>query len=88
MIDSPARFPFMVGILHDGTMMGNDRKIERNFPKNLLEEVRLFLLFAGCREIGMRRDVAAAVVGTDGGGGGPGGGNCIMLDAWGGAIGV
>lgn len=53
---SLARLPFIVGILHDGTMMGNDRNTERNFLKNLVDfESCLLLLFAGCKEIGTRR---------------------------------
>jgi hypothetical protein len=40
----------MIGILHDGAMIGNERNTERNLPKNLLAELRLLLLFAGCKE--------------------------------------
>lgn len=90
-IDSLARCPGMLGILHDGTMIGNDRNTDRNFLKNLLDIVlpRLLLLFAGCKATGMWRvgDPAMVVSGgrsldIGGGGGGRDGG------AWTAAIGV
>jgi hypothetical protein len=58
--------------------MGNDRNIERNLPKNLLVELRLLLLFAGSKEIGMRTVFTEEVVGTTNGGGGLGIGSGIV----------
>ncbi|KAF1860050.1 hypothetical protein Lal_00027901 [Lupinus albus] len=44
-----------VGILHDGTMIGNVRNTDRNLLKNLVDlESCFLLLFAGCNEMGMR----------------------------------
>lgn len=90
---SPARLdPLTVGILHDGTMMGNDRTTDRTRRKNLLE-LCLLLLFAGCRKIGVRRDNGAATVRLAGeesldSGGGCGGGDGNAGCVGGGAIGV
>jgi hypothetical protein len=58
--------------------MGNDRNIERNLPKNLLVELRLLLLFAGSKEIGMRTVFTEDVVGMTNGGGGLGVGNGVV----------
>jgi len=48
--------------------MGNDRNMERNLPKNLLVELRLLLLFAGCKEICMGT-FGEVIAGTCDGGG-------------------
>jgi hypothetical protein len=71
----------MIGILHDGAMIGNERNTERNLPKNLLAELRLLLLFAGCKETGMR-----TVSGTGDCGGGCGVDNDIASSVLGDAI--
>lgn len=64
--------------------MGNDLNILRKRPKNLLVELRLPLLFAGCKEIGMRSGVGGTLESASemgGSGGGRGTGNGIVSAA-------